>query len=152
MLNNLCVLRLHTYIQLPIVMENNLQGAEPVHGARKNHFWVSETTRRVQWGRAAASQRSAVHSPSLQPFLWSQSRSPPAVSTQYQFGPWLLPVLPPIRYGSPGAVMLCYNMAVSWMNSTSTLCVCLPCCSAFRGVCLPLPHLRPSLWGDFELV
>ena len=90
--------------------------------------------------------------PSL--FLWSRSSSPKQYLPNPNSAPSYSPILPAIRYGSLGTVMLCYNMAVGWMNSLSTLCVyvcvCVYLAAVLSGVsaCLRLisvPHSEETL-------
>lgn len=82
------------------------------------NFWVLGT---IQWGQASSLPGTvlSVLSPSSLFFFGHSLKAPcssnPSLAPGYS---WFLLAM---GYGSPGAIMLCYSMAVCWMNSQSTL-------------------------------
>lgn len=82
------------------------------------NFWVLGT---IQWGQASSLQGTvlSVLSPSSLFFFGHSLKAPCSSNPSLAPGhSWFLLAM---GYGSPGAIMLCYSMAICWMNSQSTL-------------------------------
>lgn len=128
-------------VLIPVLKINNLKINYNVLNLSALHRLTSEFQN--SWSSVKPSCTSAeVSRPFFHPPAFSSGHGPeaPCCLLNPSLTPGYCPVLPAITNRFPGAVMLCYNMVVSWMNSSSTLRVCVSTLQLLSGVstCLRL--------------